>query len=202
MFKCVSLRCGSALFLGRILYGYVRTSDSRLALQTQLKETQQLLEREKIIQDKLKLRQTDTLRSLRSVPPSAPLAPAASPSARPHLSRPAPDPHHARSVCCSSRPSVACLSFYATPISDGVACCSSVHYEALFLEHDISATELEMLTTIRSVRSRRASQMTDCSPRSSIRGSLGRPESSLGSPLTAQQMASLAQDLSAEENQS
>ncbi len=87
------------------------------------------------------------------------------------------------------------------PISGG-ACCSSVHYEALFLEHDISAAELEMLTTIRSVRSRRASQMTDCSPRSSIRGSLGRPESSLGSPLTAQQMASLAQDLSAEENQS
>jgi hypothetical protein len=77
-----------------------------------------------------------------------------------------------------------------------------VHYEALFLEHDISSAELEMLTTIRSVRSRRASQMTDCSPRSSIRGSLGRPESSLGSPLTAQQMASLAQDLSAEENQS
>lgn len=111
-------------------------------VQTQLKETQQLLEREKIIQDKLKLRQTETLKNLR------------------------------------------------------------VHYEALFLEHGISLTELEMLATIRSGRSRRASQMTDCSPRSSLRGSLGRPESSLSSPLTAQQMQSLAADLSVEDNQS
>jgi hypothetical protein len=60
-----------SLLGSRILY--VRTGDSRLAVQTQLKETQQLLEREKIIQDKLKLRQTDTLRSLRSVPSSSPL---------------------------------------------------------------------------------------------------------------------------------
>jgi hypothetical protein len=60
-----------SLLGSRILY--VRTGDSRLAVQTQLKETQQLLEREKIIQDKLKLRQTDTLRSLRSVPSSSSL---------------------------------------------------------------------------------------------------------------------------------